>query len=265
MCACPRLSAEQHDAIELTRDAARVSHARSQIAVIEYARHVLGWSDANSTEMDADTEHPVVVFMPEQSAGMDLGGTMRLGARPSVVKSGTLAHQVYGFQSVVSERHRHRYEVNPECVPTFEAGVAATGDAAAIAGLVFSSTDETKQRMEMVELPTDVHPFFFAVQFHPEFKSRPTAPSPPFLAFIQASARVFVRRAAPSSLRSASPMAHASSSSSEAGLGSGRASPMAGVVGIVDRVASGAASATAAFRTSGAALEDASAMKKAKF
>ncbi len=229
--------------------------------MIEYARHVLGWSDANSTEMDADTEHPVVVFMPEQCAGMDMGGTMRLGARPSVIKSGTLASQVYGYQTEVSERHRHRYEVNPECVATFEAGVAVTADAAATAGLVFSSTDVTKQRMEMVELPTDVHPFFFAVQFHPEFKSRPTSPSPPFLAFVQAAARVFVRRAAPTSQRSASPAPHSlSSASSEAGLGSGRASPMAGVVGIVDRVANGAA-----FRTSGAALEDANAVKKAKF
>ena len=129
--------------------------------------------------------------MPEGSRA-EMGGTMRLGARKSIILKDSLAYQVYGYQSEVTERHRHRYEVNPDLVALLEAD----------AGLSFSARDDSGQRMEMVELPHEVHPFFLAVQFHPEFKSRPTRPSPPFLAFVQASAGVFVRKV---SNRSATP------------------------------------------------------------
>lgn len=157
-----------------------------QIMVMEFARSVLNWSDANSTEFDETCRDPVIVFMPEVSKEA-MGGTMRLGARATVVRTWlgsdekrarSVASEVYGCSvteesDVVVERHRHRYEVNPERVKDLEC-----------AGLVFSGRDESGERMEICELPRDVHPFFLGTQFHPEFKSRPNRPSPPFFGFL---------------------------------------------------------------------------------
>jgi CTP synthase len=151
-----------------------------QVAVMEYARNVLGWAGANSEEFDTDAEHNVIVFMPEINPSQ-MGGTMRLGARRTLVRhfpadadipqSSTHVERLYGVgKKDLLERHRHRYEVNPELVSKLEAG-----------GLYFTGRDETGERMEVAELPEHVHPFFFGVQYHPEFKSRPTQPSPPFL------------------------------------------------------------------------------------
>eukprot|EP00927_Polykrikos_kofoidii_P077269 TRINITY_DN74227_c0_g1_i1.p1 TRINITY_DN74227_c0_g1~~TRINITY_DN74227_c0_g1_i1.p1 ORF type:complete len:664 (+),score=109.76 TRINITY_DN74227_c0_g1_i1:75-1994(+) len=146
-----------------------------QTAVIEFAREVLKWKGANSTEFDEGTSHPVVVFMPESSVTV-LGGTMRLGSRATIIKDGTsLSSKLYGGKPVIYERHRHRYEVNGSCVPALEEK-----------GLIFSGQDDRGQRMEILEIRD--HPFFFACQYHPEFKSRPSRPSPPFLGFVLASA-----------------------------------------------------------------------------
>ncbi|GAQ80234.1 CTP synthase family protein [Klebsormidium nitens] len=145
-----------------------------QIAVVEYARSVLGLSDANSTEFDPATPHPCVVFMPEVSK-THLGGTMRLGARRTLLTTPEcITAKLYQAEQFIDERHRHRYEVNPQMVPQLEA-----------AGLRFVGRDETGQRMEIIELPT--HPYFVGVQFHPEFKSRPGKPSAVFLGLILAS------------------------------------------------------------------------------
>ncbi|CAN4083634.1 unnamed protein product [Withania somnifera] len=139
-----------------------------QIAVIEYARSVLGLQDANSTEFDPNTQNPCVIFMPEGSK-THMGGTMRLGSRRTYfqVKDSKSA-KLYGNRGFVDERHRHRYEVNPDMVQQFED-----------AGLSFTGKDESGRRMEIVELPN--HPYFIGVQFHPEFKSRPGKPSAVFL------------------------------------------------------------------------------------
>ena len=152
-----------------------------QIMVIEYARNVLGIKGAQSTEFFESTQHPVIIFMPEINQRI-MGGTMRLGARDTLISyridSGerSLASEVYGTcedQEAVSERHRHRYEVNPEKVSALSA-----------AGLCFTGKDEKGERMEIIELPRVVHPFYFGAQFHPEMKSRPNRPSPPFFAFV---------------------------------------------------------------------------------
>mmetsp|Transcript_67663 Transcript_67663/g.147366 ORF Transcript_67663/g.147366 Transcript_67663/m.147366 type:complete len:609 (+) Transcript_67663:34-1860(+) len=145
-----------------------------QTAVIEFARNELGWEGANSTEFDELTPHPVVVFLPESSTSV-MGGTMRLGSRATIIKdTDSLTHQIYGGRPVIYERHRHRYEVNASCVPAFEAG-----------GLRFTGQDDRAQRMELCELSG--HPFFVACQFHPEFKSRPSQPSPLFLGLVLAA------------------------------------------------------------------------------
>lgn len=153
-----------------------------QLAVIEFARHVCGLDQANSTELDPDTPHPVVSLITEWTdrAGQiqkrdnqsDLGGTMRLGKQEVPVEKGTLAHQIYG--DVVGERHRHRYEVNNLYVPQFEA-----------AGMVISARTPKEHLPEMMELPD--HPFFFGVQFHPEFTSTPRFGHPLFEAFVKAA------------------------------------------------------------------------------
>lgn len=146
-----------------------------QIAVIEFARNVLGWEASNSTEIDAATPQPVVVFMPEGSV-THKGGTMRLGARRTVLETiDCIAAKLYQSELYIDERHRHRYEVNPELIEKFEE-----------AGLRFVGKDETGTRMEIVELRG--HKFFVAAQFHPEFKSRPLKPSPLFLGLILAAA-----------------------------------------------------------------------------
>ncbi len=145
-----------------------------QVAVIEFARNVLGMDGANSTEFDEKTAHPVVIFMPEGST-THMGGTMRLGSRTTMLQnSGSTAHGLYGGATEVDERHRHRYEVNPDMIEALED-----------AGLKFVGRDTEGQRMEIMEL--DDHPYYFGTQYHPEFKSRPNRPSPPFLGLVQAA------------------------------------------------------------------------------
>ncbi|EPS59018.1 hypothetical protein M569_15791, partial [Genlisea aurea] len=145
-----------------------------QISVIEIARNVLGWEDANSTEFEDTTPHPVVIFMPEGSE-THLGGTMRLGSRKTLLQSqDCLTAKLYHNSKHIDERHRHRYEVNPKVVSNLEE-----------CGLKFVGRDENGDRMEILELAD--HPFYVGVQFHPEFKSRPGKPSPLFLGFILAA------------------------------------------------------------------------------
>ena len=146
-----------------------------QVATIEFCRNVLGMTGANSTEFEDNPEHAAVVFMPEISK-THLGGTMRLGSRPTLWQSdGSKIRALYGHGEAVDERHRHRYEVNPDLIERIEE-----------AGLVFVGKDESGQRCEIFEL--DGHPYYVGVQFHPEFKSRPGKPSPPFLGLLQAAA-----------------------------------------------------------------------------
>ena len=135
-----------------------------QIATIEICRDVLGLEMASSTEFDPDTPDPVICIMDEQKGVRDMGATMRLGAQDVVVAEGSKAYGLYG-SALVSERHRHRYEVNPDYIDRIEA-----------AGWRFTGRSECGTRMEIGEL--DGHPFFVASQFHPEFKSKPQRPSP---------------------------------------------------------------------------------------
>ena len=145
-----------------------------QIATIEFCRNVLGLKDANSTEFNSNTPNPAVVFMPEISK-THLGGTMRLGSRPTIFQvDDCMTRRLYGGVAQVDERHRHRYEVNPDLISKIED-----------AGLVFVGKDETEQRCEIFEL--NDHPYYVGVQYHPEFKSRPEDPSPPFLGLLMAS------------------------------------------------------------------------------
>ncbi len=144
-----------------------------QIAVCEFARHVADMPGANSTEFDIETEWPVIDLLPEQKEVSDLGGTMRLGADPVKVHSGTAAHEIYG-EAVIYERHRHRYEVSISLRKRLET-----------AGLTVSGTSPDERLVEMIELPD--HPFFVASQFHPEFKSRPERPAPLFRDFVGAA------------------------------------------------------------------------------
>jgi len=144
-----------------------------QVAVIEFARNVVGLAGANSTEFDPDTPHPVVCMLDEQFAITDMGGTMRLGSYPCLLTEGSRAHQAYGAQ-LVHERHRHRYEFNNEYRPQFaEHGFEVTG------------TSPDGQLVEVIELRG--HPWFLAVQCHPEFKSKPTCCHPLFRGFVQAA------------------------------------------------------------------------------
>ncbi|XP_057422957.1 uncharacterized protein LOC130716923 [Lotus japonicus] len=145
-----------------------------QIAVIEFARSVLGLERANSVEFDAQTPNPVVIFMPEGSR-THMGSTMRLGSRRTLLQTpDCITSKLYGNSEYVDERHRHRYEVNPDVIGTLEEG-----------GLKFVGKDESGKRMEILELPS--HPFYVGVQFHPEFKSRPGRPSALFLGLILAA------------------------------------------------------------------------------
>jgi len=155
-----------------------------QLAVIEYARNVANLKDANSTEFNPDSPHPLVGLITEwqdadgkveiRSEDSDLGGTMRLGAQKCPIEAGTLAAQIYGKE--VNERHRHRYEVNNHYVDQLKA-----------AGLVISARTPTEQLCEMVELPQNVHPWFVACQFHPEFTSNPRTGHPLFKSYIEAA------------------------------------------------------------------------------
>ncbi len=144
-----------------------------QLAVVEFARNRLGWKDANSTEFDRTTQHPVIHLMAEQQTVTDMGGTMRLGAYPCKLRSDSLAASIYGT-SEASERHRHRYEF-----------VNAYREEMEKEGLVFSGTSPDNRLVEMLELPA--HPYFVACQFHPEFRSKVMNPHPLFTRFIRAA------------------------------------------------------------------------------
>jgi len=150
-----------------------------QLATVEYARNVLKLKGADTTEIDPKTKNPVIDILPEQKklmAEKRYGASMRLGACPAVLKKGTIAYGAYG-QEKISERHRHRYEVNPAYVKRLEHG-----------GLVFSGVSPSRRLMEVAELPRAVHPFFLGSQFHPELKSRPLRPHPLFKEFVKAAA-----------------------------------------------------------------------------
>ena len=146
-----------------------------QIATIEFCRNVLGMENANSTEFDENTPQPAVVFMPEISK-THMGGTMRVGTKPTpFLVEDCKIKRLYGNKTYVDERHRHRYEVNPELIEQIES-----------AGLIYVGKDETGQRCEIMEL--NDHPYYVGTQYHPEFKSRPGKPSPPFLGLLMAAA-----------------------------------------------------------------------------
>nr|XP_012774497.2 CTP synthase 1 isoform X1 [Maylandia zebra] len=146
-----------------------------QLAVCEFARSVLGWEDANSTEFNPESKHPVVIDMPEHNPGQ-MGGTMRLGKRRTIFSSSTsVLRKLYGDVEYVDERHRHRFEVNPELKHHFEQK-----------GLQFVGQDVEGERMEVIEL--EDHCYFVGVQYHPEFTSRPIKPSPPYFGLLLASA-----------------------------------------------------------------------------
>jgi CTP synthase len=155
-----------------------------QVATIEVARHLAGLEDANSTEFDPATPHPVIALIDEwqdrdgsiqkRDANSDLGGTMRLGAQASDVKPGSLAHEIFG--AVVNERHRHRYEANEHYLERLQQ-----------AGLVISAITQREKLTEIVELPREAHPWFVGVQFHPEFKSTPWAGHPLFISYVKAA------------------------------------------------------------------------------
>jgi CTP synthase len=146
-----------------------------QCAAIEFARNVAGLNSAHSTEFDKDTSHPVICLLDEQQNVTDKGGTMRLGAQRSEVVEGTRAQECYECDTIF-ERHRHRYEFNNQYRQQLEAH-----------GLLISATSENGNLVEIIELPD--HPWFIAVQFHPEFKSKPTAAHPLFSGFIRAAVR----------------------------------------------------------------------------
>ena len=144
-----------------------------QMALVEFARNVAGWKDAASAEIDAETTHPVIDLMPEQKDVKQLGGTMRLGAYPCVLKEGTLAHSLFGKDRIM-ERHRHRYEVNNELREDLEA-----------AGLTFSGVSPDGRIAEIIEW--DQHPYYIGIQSHPEFLSRPNRAHPLFAGLIRAA------------------------------------------------------------------------------
>ncbi len=161
-----------------------------QCAAIEFARNVANLKDAHSKEFDSQTPYPIIDLMEEQKRISALGGTMRLGAYPCKLKKGTLAYEIYkecfenkelkeifnAKKDIIFERHRHRYEFNSAYKETLEKF-----------GLIFSGICPDNELVEIIELPSKIHPFFIGVQFHPEFKSRPLAPHPLFKAFVKAA------------------------------------------------------------------------------
>lgn len=149
-----------------------------QLMTVEFARHVAGIGKAHTTEINPKTPDPVIDILPEQKellAKKDYGGSMRLGAYPCVLKDGTIAREAYGTKEI-SDRHRHRYEVNPEYIERLEK-----------AGLIFSGQSPDRSLMEIAELPKSVHPFMLGTQFHPELRARPLEPHPLFNAFLAAA------------------------------------------------------------------------------
>jgi CTP synthase len=144
-----------------------------QLSVIEYARNVCNLENATTSEIDPNSPHPVIDLLPEQKAIEEMGGTMRLGKHKILIKSKSLLEEIYKDKKVY-ERHRHRYEVNLEYIDVLEEK-----------GLIFSGRSEDGRRMEVLEIKN--HPYYIASQFHPEFQSRPTKPSPPYFEFVKAA------------------------------------------------------------------------------
>ena len=151
-----------------------------QLATVEFARRVAKLGRANTTEVNPRTPYPVIDILPDQQKNLekaDYGGTMRLGAYPAILLKGTIAYEAYRA-SKISERHRHRYEVNPTYITQLEEK-----------GLIFSGRSPDHHLMEIMELPRKIHPYFLGTQFHPELKSRPLSPHPLFREFIRAAIR----------------------------------------------------------------------------
>jgi CTP synthase len=149
-----------------------------QLAVLEYAKNVLRLKNASTEEIDPKADHLVIGVMPDQKekiARGEMGGSMRLGEYATALKKGSIVSRAYGARTI-TERHRHRYEVNPEYIERLTEK-----------GLVFSGTSPDGTLMETMELPETVHPFFVGVQYHPEFHARPLSPHPLFTAFVKAS------------------------------------------------------------------------------
>ena len=144
-----------------------------QLAIVEFARNVVGYHDAHSIELNPNTMHPVIALMPDQNGVEDIGGTLRLGSYPCHLKEDSLAHNLYG-QDLIHERHRHRYEVNNDYRKALQDN-----------GMVLSGLSPDGHIVEMIELPD--HPFFIATQAHPEFKSRPNRPHPLFKGLVEAA------------------------------------------------------------------------------
>ena len=144
------------------------------MAIVSFARHVLGLIDANSTELDLSTKHPVIDLLPEQKIVKDMGGSMRLGGHDISIVDGTLASRIYQKQ-LIRERHRHRYEFNQSYLNSFESK-----------GMHFSGFSDSSRRTEILEIRE--HPFYFATQYHPEYVSRPGRPEPSYFNFIKAAA-----------------------------------------------------------------------------
>ena len=161
-----------------------------QLAIVEWARNVMGLDDAHSTEMNPKTTNPVVIFMPEGSK-THFGGTMRLGSRTTILEKGIVS-ELYDNSLKINERHRHRYEANPQFVQEIEAAQTIVNDS--VQKIKFVGRDETGQRMEVFVL--EGHPFYIGVQFHPEYKSRTLKPAPTFVGLIRASSSRLNRNSA---------------------------------------------------------------------
>lgn len=142
-----------------------------QLMVAEYARHVCGLEQANSTEVDEDTPHPVIDILPKQRQIDNKGGTMRLGAESTYIREETKAYDIYQ-QSEIKERFRHRYELNPNYHEILQDN-----------GLVFSGHSSNEKIIQIIELPQEKHPFYFGTQFHPEYTSRFEEPNPAYYRF----------------------------------------------------------------------------------
>jgi CTP synthase len=147
-----------------------------QMAVIEYARNVCGLAEADSTELRPDTPQPVIDILPEQKKIEGLGGNMRLGGQDVDIAPGSFACELFGGAKRVRERFRHRYEVDPQFIPTLEK-----------AGMIFSGRHPVHPIMQVLELPRKEHPYFLAAQFHPELTSRPLRPQPMFVGLVKAA------------------------------------------------------------------------------
>ena len=155
-----------------------------QLMVVEFARHIAGLKGAHTTEVNPKTPYNVIDILPEQKEKLkqkDYGGSMRLGAYEAMVKKGTIAYASYG-KDKISERHRHRYEVNPDFIKQLEEK-----------GIIFSCQSPSAKLMEIAELPENIHPFFLGAQFHPEFKSRPLDPHPLFVGLIEAAIKKTIK------------------------------------------------------------------------